>query len=122
MILRCDFCDKPVETIRPRAHTFELDGGKTVPIILKPSQRPQDAPPLRENQEFIPRHKHVSPKIQPVNRVVLPAESQTFIQIKTKREGLILVTPTSQTYKKTTMPRCHLYRSSETRQTISYIT
>lgn len=63
MIIGFGFCDKNVDEIRPRARTAELEYGTTIPIVLKVSTRPQDAPQLSENQEFIPRRKRVSPKI-----------------------------------------------------------
>lgn len=99
MILGCDFCDKDVEEIRPRALTVELDDGTTIQIVLKPSPGTQDAPPLHEDQGLIPRHKSVSPKLQTVIHVVFQNDSKTWVQVKTKQKGLILVTPTRQTYE-----------------------
>lgn len=98
MILRCDFCDKNVEAIRPSARTFELDYATTLPIILKPSPSPQNGPPVPEYQQVIPRLKRVCPKIKTVHKIVLSAESQTWVQVTTKKEGLIFVTPTRNTY------------------------
>lgn len=79
MILGCDFCNKHVETICPRARMVELDDFTTIPIVLKPSPRPQDAAQLPEGQEFIPRRQSLSLKVENLNRVVLLAESQTWV-------------------------------------------
>lgn len=74
MVLHCAFWDKHVEVILPRAHMVDLDDGTRKPIVLKPSPCLQDDIALLIGQEFIPRRKRVCPKIQIVNRVVLPAE------------------------------------------------
>lgn len=63
MILCAAFCDKHVEAIHQRARTIKLDDGATVLFVLKSSPHPQDAPPLTEDQEFIPRRKRVSQEI-----------------------------------------------------------
>lgn len=43
-----------------------------------------------------PLHKNV----HVVDYTVLPAESQTWVTVKTKRAGLILVAPTRETYER----------------------
>lgn len=98
MIHGCDFCDGHVEAIRPRSRLVELDDGTTVLILLRSSVRLQDAPPLLADQEYIPRNKRVSLKAHVVNRITLPAKSQIWVQVKTKWEGLFLVTLTRQSY------------------------
>lgn len=85
IIISSEFSDKHVKAIRPRAHIVELDDGTTVSIVMKQSARPHDGPPLQERQDFFFRRKHVIPKIQVVNCVVLPAESQTWVQVKKTR-------------------------------------
>lgn len=98
MILGSDFSDKQVKAILSLTSSIERDDEKTVRIALKPSPCPQDHPPLPIYQAFIPRHKGVSTTIHTVNRLVLPAELQTSVHDKNKREGLIIVTPRRQTY------------------------
>lgn len=98
MILCCDFFNKHVWEIRTRARTVELDDCKTDPILLKQCPRSQNDPPLPEYQYFALRHKRVSPKGRTVNLIVVSAESKTWVKVQTKREGLILVPLTRETY------------------------
>lgn len=39
VILGCDFCDRFVESIRPRARTVEMEDGTSVPIVRRPLRR-----------------------------------------------------------------------------------
>lgn len=45
-IIGCDYCDKNVETIRPRKSIIELEEGAIVLIIRKPALIPKDIIPL----------------------------------------------------------------------------
>lgn len=89
MILGCDFCVRHLEAMRSRSCLVQLDEGMTVPIVLRLSARPQDAQPLLADQVYVPRKKHMSPKIDVAYCTTPPAESQTWVQMKTKREGLV---------------------------------
>lgn len=55
MLLYFEFRDKHVEAIPSRKSSIELGSGVTVPIVLKPSSRLQDAPLLPGHQEFTAR-------------------------------------------------------------------
>lgn len=79
--------------ICPLSRFVDLADGTTVPVVLKPLTRPQDALLLPTDQEYIPKMKRFCPKVHVINCVVLPAKSQSWVQAKTQREGLILVTP-----------------------------
>ena len=54
VILGCDYCDKHVESIRPRKRLVELDDGSTVPILKRPEGRATNAVPLPAKQEYVP--------------------------------------------------------------------
>lgn len=94
MILGYEFCDKLVEAISPRSRLVELDDDMTVAMMLGPSAQPHDAPPLPADQEYVAITERVCPNASVVNRKALPAQSQTWVQVKTKRERLVLVKPT----------------------------
>lgn len=99
MLLGSYFLDKHVEAIRPRKSIVEVDRGVTVPLVLKPSTRAQDAQSLPEDHEFTAPKKRVNKNVQVVDCTVLPAQSQTWVTVKPKRAGLILVKPTRQPYE-----------------------
>ena len=63
VILGCDFCDKHVDSIRPRKRTVVLDDGTEVPILKKPEPRGPDAIPLPRAQEYVPAGRKPSDKI-----------------------------------------------------------
>lgn len=50
VILGCSYCDKPIESIRPRQQMVELANGTIVPIVRKPSPRDKVSNPLEEEQ------------------------------------------------------------------------
>ena len=93
-ILGCDFCDKHVDSIRPRQRSIILDDGTTVPIVSKTTTRKQDAKkeiPIPEEQQYTPRKGRVNQKIKVEKEVTLQPGEQTWVQVTTKRHGLILV-------------------------------
>ena len=98
VILGCDFCDTHVEAIRPRRRVVELDDGTTVPIVRRPQKRSAKAPPLPEEQQYVPPPGRASTKITAVTPTLLPPESQTWVSVKTDRHGLILVEPAEKLY------------------------
>lgn len=98
MILGYDFCDKHIEPIHPHSRLDELGVSAAVPIVIRPSARPQDASALPVDQEYFEPTKRVSPNGHVVNRPTLPAESQPWAQVSTKRERLVLGTRTRQSY------------------------
>lgn len=59
VILDCDFCDKHVKEIDPRRWLFELEDGKTVPLVGKPGKVLLDAPRcLNSSNTYLQRGRH----------------------------------------------------------------
>ncbi len=93
VILGCDFCDRYIESIRPRRRLIQLDDGSTVPIVRKPDKRADNSVPLPEDQEFTPRKGRISPKVTVHKNVTIQPQRQTWVEVVTDVPGLISVEP-----------------------------
>ena len=98
VILGCDFCDRHVESIRPRDRTVVMDDGSTVPIIRKSSASVGDDTKGTVEEELAPAAPRCSPRIRVTKRVKLQPDTQTWVEVVTKRQGLILVEPVERLY------------------------
>ncbi len=96
IILGCDFCDKNIDAIRPRKRYVELDDGTTVPIVRKPSSRSQFAPPLPEDQVYVPPKGRASTKIRVCRQTIVQPGTQAWVEVTTDRHGLVEVEPNQQ--------------------------
>ena len=98
VILGCGFCDRHVESIRPRDRTVVMDHGSTVPIIRKSSAPVGDDTKGTVEEELAPAAPRCSPRIRVTKRVKLQPDTQTWVEVVTKRQGLILVEPVERLY------------------------
>lgn len=92
VILGYDFCDAHVEAIKPRLTVFETDDRSTVPIIRQPSKPNKTVPPSEE-QEFNKPRKRASTKRKTTKPVLLKPETQTWVEVTTKRSVTVFVDP-----------------------------
>lgn len=97
-ILRCNFCDKHVEAIRPQKSVVELDHGITVPIVRKPSGLLCNVVPLQAAKQYIPKHGCTSKKITVQKLVIIKPESRTFVTFTCEQESLIIVEPSKKLF------------------------
>ena len=99
VILGCDFCDRFIEAIYPRKRLVELDDGSTVPIVRRPLKRDSTAPPLPAAQEYTPAKGRASPKVKCSRAVILQPGTQTWVEVTTDRNGLLVVQPHDKLYQ-----------------------
>ena len=99
VILGCDFCDRVVEAIYPRKRVVELDDGSTVPIVRRPSRRPDSMPKLPAAQEYITPEGRASPKVKCARAVVLQPGTQTWVEVTSDKSGLMVVQPHEKLYQ-----------------------
>ena len=92
------FCDRHVESIRPRDRTVVMDDDSTVPIIRKSSASICDDTEVTEEEELAPAAPRCSPQIRVTKHVKLQPDTQTWVEVVTKRQGLILVEPVERLY------------------------
>lgn len=98
VILGCDFCDRFVEAIRPRAKTVEMADGSTVPIVRKPLKRAtKKRVPLPAAQEPT-NTSPVSTKFRVANSLAVPPESQVWVSRVSKHHGIRVVQPSESLY------------------------
>ena len=93
VILGCDYCDKHVESIRPRRRLVEMEDGSTVPIVRRPDKRKHNTVPLPEEQEYVPLKGRISNKIAVSKEIKLPPETQSWIEVTCEKHGIIQVEP-----------------------------
>ena len=89
-ILGCDFCGKHVEAIKPRQRLVEMDDETNVPI-LRTSFRKANAVPLPLEQEFVPKKKRLSKRLAVAEAVVIQPRTQTWVNVISERQGLVLI-------------------------------
>ena len=99
VILGADFCDRFVEAIHPRKKNVELDDGTTIPIVRRPLKRLPASVPLPPPQEFQKANGRTSPKVKVAKAITLPAGSQTWVTVTTKRHGLMALRPNDALYQ-----------------------
>ena len=92
IILGCDYCDQHLESIKPLRRIIEIDDGSTTPIVRYASRSQVEAL-LSEEHMDKERKKSTWPKIKVNKFTRLPPESQTFVTVTTRREGVIMVGP-----------------------------
>ncbi len=98
VILGCDFCDDHVEAIRPRKRVIELADGTTVPIIRAPKRR--DSAMIIQTAEVRSKPaRGSSSKVVLHQDVELPAHSQSWVSVTSKKAGLILLEPHQRLYQ-----------------------
>ena len=89
IIFGCDYMDKHVQSLLPRRRIVELAGGSTVPIINRftnPSGKPTVIP---DDEKLPPAERRVSNKINTTNQIILEPESNTWVEVDSKNEGLV---------------------------------
>ncbi|CAN8069585.1 unnamed protein product [Agarophyton chilense] len=99
VVLGCDYCDKFVEAIRRRRKLVELDDGSMVPIVRKPMRRCPEAPPLPLSMEYGKSRGLVSPRIRVAKSAMPKAQTQTWVQVRTERHGLVVIQPNTRMYE-----------------------
>ncbi|CAN8069066.1 unnamed protein product [Agarophyton chilense] len=99
VVLGCDYCDKFVEANRPRRRLVELDDGSMVPIVRKPMRRCSEAPPLPPSMKYRKSRGRVSPRIRVAKGAMLKAQTQTWVQVRTERHGLVVIQPNTRMYE-----------------------
>ena len=99
VILGCDFLDKNVEAIRPRNRTIELADGTIVPIIRVP-KRLESAMLVQTADVQVKAKKQAgSSKVFAHEAIELPAQSQTWVSVTSKKSGLIQIEPHNRLYQ-----------------------
>lgn len=99
-ILGADYCDKFVEAIRPRAKLVEMDDGTTVPIVRRVMRRGPKFVALPPDLEYDRTGGRVSDKVRVATSVKIPAHSQTWVQVTTKKHGLVVLQPLPSLFEK----------------------
>ena len=94
-ILGADFCDRFVSAIRPSQKIVELDDGSSVPIVRRPLRNAsrRSGPPLPKDMRDPDTSGRVSPNIKAAETLTVPAQSQAWVKVSTKRHGNIVVQP-----------------------------
>ena len=93
VILGADYCDRFVEAIRPRKRLVEMEDGTEIPIVRRPSKRPEAAPPLPAAQEFVPKDGRVSTKLRAAENILLKPSTQAWVKVTSPEFGLRVVQP-----------------------------
>ncbi len=98
VILGCDFCDKHIEAIKPRRRVVELVDGTTVPIIRTNKHRTTTFT-IQPAHVRTRSRRAASSKVVLHKTMELPAHSQTWVSVTSKKAGLTLIESHDRLYQ-----------------------
>lgn len=94
-ILRCDFCDINVDTIRPQLKIVPIDNGSAVPIVWQPCNSNTEVP-FPNEQQFDKYENRASPKKKVTKNTELHPGMQERMEVSTENEGTLLIETNDQ--------------------------
>ncbi len=98
VILGCDFCDEHIEAIKPRRRVVELVDGTTVPIIRTNKHRTTTFT-IQPAHVRTRSRRAASSKVVLHKTMELPAHSQTWVSVTSKKAGLTLIESHDRLYQ-----------------------
>lgn len=100
LVLECNFCDKFVESIRPRKRCVEMDDGSTLPLVREPSRRVAEAIALPAKQEYPALNGRDSTSVRMARLTVLRPQRQIYVSVTRGRLGPCVILPPDEFYQK----------------------
>lgn len=99
VIIFCNYCVFNVEVILPLSIHVEMDNGTITQIVRQPHGQ-QSKLSLLNEEENTSMTGWVRPpsKIQVTKRIVIQPDTQIWVEVDTKHDGLIMVDPESKLF------------------------